>query len=223
MRRAALTLLLASLLTIPALADGELTPKRRAHNGLPPPQPGVVVTMERGVRVWRPVTAASDAIGAAEAYPQSTATGGYDPAYGGKGGFGYGWGYPYGYGYGYGMWRHHERRYPDGPGLARREFDHDRFRRDVGHGYEHGYEHMDEHSHGVTIIRPQFPRYAMGPAMPYSAAPIQGAARPPLRIHVNVAPMMHGAGHSPGPILAAPAHAGLGRAMGHHGGGHGHR
>ncbi len=42
---------IASFMALPALADGG-----SGRVELPPPQPSVVVKIERGVRVWRPVT-----------------------------------------------------------------------------------------------------------------------------------------------------------------------
>jgi hypothetical protein len=47
-----------ALAAVPARADGEL---QSSEVELPKPQPSVVVTVERGVRVWRPVGGASDA------------------------------------------------------------------------------------------------------------------------------------------------------------------
>jgi hypothetical protein len=99
MRMLALAVVFSSVLLAPVFADGTKTDPAHhpaAKVELPPPQQSAVVSIERGVRVWRPITQPAE--GEASYYPQQQAAGyapgqvGY-PAYGGGGiysGFGNG-------------------------------------------------------------------------------------------------------------------------------------
>ncbi|WP_273770532.1 hypothetical protein, partial [Aeromonas hydrophila] len=66
--RTAFSLALAVLSAFPALADGEPAGRERSGLTLPPHQSNVIVSIERGVRVWRPVTPAYLAVNNPDAY-----------------------------------------------------------------------------------------------------------------------------------------------------------
>jgi hypothetical protein len=71
MLRIAHTVLISLILATPALADGDkVADAPGAKSGLPAPQSSVVVTMERGVRVWRPVGLPAQMGPMPAAYPQ---------------------------------------------------------------------------------------------------------------------------------------------------------
>ncbi len=209
MRRAALSLALAALYAIPALADGE--PAGRRHTGLklPPPQSSVVVSIERGVRVWRPVTAAYAAINVPDAYapdyPSYGAASPSAPDYGTGGyGFDYGWGLPYGYGYGYGYGHRHERLNGLNPLISRHP--------------------------ALARFHPDLPRALPDRIRIIGGGHPRGFFHPPVTIHVNLGPGAYGSprgirGHGGGPGRQAWGAPLGGGHMGAHGGSHrgGHR
>lgn len=207
MRRAAPSLALAALSAIPALADGESS--IRVHSGLtlPPPQPSVVVTIERGVRVWRPVTAAYAAIHDPDALEPEAAAPSY-PAYGAYGsGSGFGWGFPYGYGYGegYGAGKKRERLNGLNPSLTPPS---------AAAGF-------------ATVRGPRYPRAAPDRIRIIGSGLPRGTYRPQLNIHVNIGPGPYVGGHRIGVHGGAPARLALGgpRGLAAPSGGHrgGHR
>lgn len=192
MRRVALCLALAALSAIPARADGDTSQVK-----LPPHQSSVVVSVERGVRVWRPVTA-TYAVGDQEneAPEGNSAAAAYAPSYG-TGGSGFGWGLPYGYGYGAGYGhnngRKHDRAYGMNPFVAQHPAL-ARFRHD---GKVHGKVHPSLSIH-VNFGRPVAKAGPRG---------VRGHGGGPGKLAMN-------GRHSSAPMGGRPA----GHAGGHHGG-----
>ena len=114
MRTLALVVLLTSVALTPALADGERAAKPQAKVELPTPQQSVVVTVERGVRVWRPVIGNFGAGDYPQAADYSRGTAGPYASNGYSNGYAPGNGYGSGYGYGYGGFfanNRHDRRF----------------------------------------------------------------------------------------------------------------
>lgn len=207
MRRTAFSLALAVLSAFPALADGEPAGRERSGLTLPPHQSNVIVSIERGVRVWRPVTPAYLAVNNPDAYApdyeavtpsySSYGTNGYDGGQGYGYGNGYGWGLPYGYGFG----RKRERLNGVNPLISQHPA--------LSHFNPGAPRALPDR---IRIIGHGFPR---------------GPFHPPVTIHVNLGPGPHIGprgfyGHGGGPgrqALLAP------RGGAHHSGGHrgGHR
>jgi len=220
MRRAALSLLIATLAALPAGADGFPSHETHAKAGAVTRHPGVVVTVEHGVRVWRPVTAAALAIEAPYAYPQTAAEGANAgvPEYGYSQGLnGYGFGYGGLYPYENGFRLNQNRTVTHGVGVIR-----------YAPGAEYGSDSAGHHpgragtAYGVTIHRPQLPRYALAPVRPVYGA----LTRPTIAITVNpgytphAAPRGYAGGHGLAAHRGGGGHAVTGHGGGHGGGGH---
>ena len=227
MRTTLLAALVATFALTSALADGDRAATGEPKAGLPKPQTGVAITMERGVRVWRPVpniTVVDDGTyyPQASSYSNSSApVTGSDYTLGnqyGTGGYGYGFSFANNNGrFGFRKFGHHHAFDRD---HHKRDFDRDHRRHDGGSDHDRHDGGKDHHHNnfGVTVITPRLPRYAM---LPPAGHP--GHAGKPMNVVVHVnhhGPMGHGPmGH--GPMGHGPSgHGGMG---GHgHGGGHSH-
>ncbi len=95
---------MATVLAMPARADGG-----SGRVELPPPQPSVVVKIEKGVRVWRPITFPTGADTTAEVPASVASAEAASPIYYGGGGGLYNPYYAYGFKHG-----HRDRHHPHG-------------------------------------------------------------------------------------------------------------